>query len=66
MAKNKKIWPAIILPQKRGEITISNVLEATPGKKRDFMIKSWCNSVWQAFEESHEIIASLLQAELGV
>jgi hypothetical protein len=66
MAKNKKLWPAISLPKKRGEITISEVLDASPGIKRDFMIRSWCNSVWQAFEESHETIASLVKAELGV
>jgi hypothetical protein len=66
MSKNKKIWPAINLPQKRGEITISKVLDAAPGRKRDFMIKSWCNSVWQAFEGSHISIASLVNAELEV
>jgi hypothetical protein len=66
MAKNKKAWPAIKLPVQRGVISISNVLETLPGKKRDLMIRSWCISVWQAFVESHASIESLVRAELGV
>lgn len=66
MSKNRKVWPAIKLPGQRGEISILKVLAIPPGKQRDLMIKRWCNSVWQAFEESHEIIASLVKSELGV
>ena len=65
LSKNKKELPAVKLPEQRGEILISNVLETPPGIQRDIMIKQWCNSVWQAFEESHDIIASLVKAELG-
>jgi len=66
MSKNKKVWPSVNLPEQRGEISILKVLETPPGKERDLMIKRWCNSVWQAFDESHEIIASLVKTELGV
>jgi hypothetical protein len=66
MARNKKLWPEIKLPEQRGNITIENVLLASPGQERDSMIKSWCVSVWQAYENSHDIIASLVKTELGV
>jgi hypothetical protein len=66
MSKNKKNWPVIKIPEQRGEITILKVLDTPPGNERDFMIKNWCCSVWQAFENSHASIASLVRAELGV
>lgn len=65
MAKNKKKWPEIKIPEQKGNITIKNVLSASPGLERDSMTKSWCVSVWQAYENSHEIIASLVKTELG-
>jgi hypothetical protein len=66
MSKNKKVWPAVKLPEQRGDISILKVVETPPGKQRDLMIKLWCNSVWKAFNESHETIATLLKSELGV
>jgi len=64
MSKNKKVWPTINLPQQRGEITFLNVLEAPPGRERDIIIKQWCISVWDAYVECHETIASLLSEYL--
>ena|ERR1035437_1812829 len=66
MSKNKKVWPVVSLPDQKGEISILNVLDTPPGKQHDLMIKLWCNSVWQAFDENHETIASLVKTELGV
>lgn len=56
LARNKKLWPEIELPQERGEINISNVLHAEPGPERDRMIKVWCSSVWNAYKSSHDMI----------
>ena len=66
MSKNKKVWPAFKLPEQRGEISILEVMETPPGVQRDLKIKSWCNSVWQAFDGCHEIIASHVRTELEV
>jgi hypothetical protein len=66
MSNYKKTWPVIKLPEQKGEITISKVLDTPAGIKRDLMIKNWCYSVWQAFENSHASIASLVKTELGV
>jgi len=62
MSKNKKAWPVIKLPKQKGEITILKVLETIPGTERDVMIKKWCISVWQAYENSHETIASYVNS----
>jgi hypothetical protein len=64
LVKSKKILPFINLPKNRGEITVSEVLSAPPGNERDIMIRNWCNSVWMAYEESHESIASYVKKEL--
>lgn len=39
MAKNKRVWPAFSLPEKRGGITIADVLRTPSGESRDEMIK---------------------------
>ena len=61
MAKNKKPWPQVQLPDERGTITVSNVMTAAPGPDRDAMIKVWCVSVWKAYSTSHEAIKILAQ-----
>ena len=66
LSQNKKVWPEFELPNQTGEITISDVIMATPGKMRDEMIKDWCASVWKAFNNSHKTVASLVKSELGV
>ena len=66
LSQHKKLWPKVELPNQMGEITISDVLQATPGQMRDAMIKEWCASVWRAYKNSHATVASLVRSELGV
>jgi hypothetical protein len=61
MAKHKIIWPTFVLPEQRGEIHISDVLAADPGRERDSMISKWCYSVWHAYAESREMVETLLR-----
>ncbi|HEV7424193.1 MAG TPA: DUF5946 family protein [Candidatus Paceibacterota bacterium] len=63
MAKNKKEWPKFNLPIRRGEITVYDVLLASGGPERDAMIKQWCLSVWQAYDEVHKQVADLAGKE---
>lgn len=58
--KNKIEWPEIILPEDRGSITVSDVLQTPPGKDRDLMIKNWCQSVWDAYNDSHLQVVDFL------
>lgn len=51
MSSNKLQWPIFILPINRGEITIETVLEVKEQEERNLKIKSWCQSVWNAFSE---------------
>jgi hypothetical protein len=64
MAKRRKKWPKLELPQNRGDITVTDVLKAAPGKEREEMIRKWCESVWNAYHESHDIVAALVDVVL--
>ncbi len=64
LAQNKKIWPQLPLPTRRGTITVSSVLKSEPGQERDRMISEWCTSVWNAYENWHSTIAALSKTEL--
>jgi hypothetical protein len=44
--------PHINPPDNRGNISVFNVLAASPGKERDEMIEEWCRSVWKAYQEA--------------
>jgi hypothetical protein len=60
MAEDKKQWPKITLPEKRGDIDVSDVLAVSPGPERDKMIKKWCESVWNAFKNNRPAIIDLV------
>ena len=66
MARFRKEWPRLPLPQMRGQIRVADVLAATPGAERDAMIRTWCNAVWQAWQPCRSMIAALAKDELGV
>lgn len=59
MAKKPKEYPKIILPERRGDITVRDVLDASAGADRDEMILKWCIVVWTAYSDQHEKIISL-------
>lgn len=64
LAKHRKQWPMFDLPEYRGNITVYDVLNASKGSKRDEMIHKWCVSVWEAYSETHEKVAHLVETEL--
>lgn len=59
MAKNKKTFPAIILPAKRGDISVSDVLAKPPGQERDKMIAKSCASVWNVYQNNRDAITNI-------
>ncbi len=64
LGKHRKQWPTFDLPEYRGNITIYDVLAAPEGPERDEMIHKWRISVWDAYSESHEKVADLVETEL--
>ena len=48
MARTKREWPPLPLPDNRGSMTAADVLAANAGAERDRAIEDWCRSVWAA------------------
>jgi hypothetical protein len=65
MAKKAKDYVKIVYPENRGNVTVKDVLESTPGPERDEMIRRWCVSVWTAFSNQHDKIRSLTEKLLA-
>lgn len=65
LARRRKQWVRPALPQERGVIGIADVLAVAPGQARDAMIRKWCESAWEAWEQSRQPIVDLLRDELG-
>src|SRR5262245_61086140 len=53
LARSRRTWPRFKLPQSRGAITVAKVVATPPGVERDDMIRRWCVSVWEAWQDSH-------------
>jgi hypothetical protein len=66
LARRRREWTRPALPDERGLVGIEDVLAAEPGEARDAMIRVWCESVWDAWGQSHTSIRALLQDELGI
>ncbi len=65
MARQKRAWPHLPLPESRGELTAAEVLAATAGPERDRAIDAWCRSIWEAYAGNRLIIIDLLR-EYGI
>ena len=65
LARSRMTWPTFTLPERRGDMTVSDVLAAPPGVERDAAIEKWCRSVWSAYRESHEQVVRLFEEAAG-
>lgn len=61
LGRRKRTWPSFELPRERGSVTARQVMAAAPGPERDRAIDAWCASVWEAFGESRQAVAALLE-----
>lgn len=64
IAKSKKPWPKILLPDSRGDVTVADVVQCAPGPERDEKIKDWCRSVWEAYRPVQDEIRKWTEREL--
>ncbi len=63
LAKKKLPIPTFKLPENRGNITISGVINMPAGTKRDEMIELWIKSVWDAYRDVHKEVANWLEKD---
>ena len=64
MSKKSKVFPPIILPTNRGEISITDVIKITTPAERDIQIHRCCESIWEAFSTQHELIKAITESLL--
>ena len=64
MSKKSKVFPKIILPTNRGEISIADVLKITDAEERDKLIHGWCETIWKAFASQQELIKDITESLL--
>ena len=64
LARRRKEWPTFNLPESRGALTVDDVMNVPPGVERNATIEKWCASVWDAYRESHDRVAALVQSAL--
>ena len=65
LARRRQRWPRFELPEHRGAITVRDVMGTPPGPERDEMIRTWADSVWQAYRDQRDGVVDLVKAELG-
>ena len=61
LAKEKRTWPAFVLPRDRGRMTVVDVMRFAEGPERDEAIDRWCEAVWEAFRENRASVVDLLR-----
>lgn len=66
LAGRRKEWPLLPLPEHPSSIEVSDMLSAAPGAERDAAIEKWCASVWETWKGSRNVVADLLERELGI
>jgi Family of unknown function (DUF5946) len=59
----RKEWPRFKFPKERGRITAIDVM-ATTETERAETIDRWCQSVWEAWKDSHASIAEWVSRDL--
>jgi len=64
LVKYKEKLPKVVLPEKRGEITVFDVLRTPEGMERDGKIEEWTTSMWTAYTSEHQKIADFLDKYL--
>lgn len=65
LARTKRGWPKLVLPEARGSVTAREVLAAAPGIERDAAVDRWCASVWEACSMHRDSVIQVLR-EHGV
>jgi hypothetical protein len=61
LARHREPWPVTQLPTARGAITALDVLAVPAGPLRDAEISRWARSVWEAYAENRETVATFLR-----
>lgn len=59
LAKQGGPWPTFSIPDRKGSMTVLEVMAKPAGPERDRAIHAWCDSVWAAWRPVHGQVAAL-------
>lgn len=59
-------WPVLTPPSSPGDVTVKDVVAATPGDARTERIQRWAESVWRSWDGAHRRIRELCKETLDV
>jgi hypothetical protein len=62
LANQRPTWPSFVLPDRRGAMTVRDVVEVPPGHDRDEAIERWARSTWAACSDVRDSVAALLSS----
>lgn len=66
LALDKRTWPKMTLPKRRGSMTALDVIASPAGPARNRAIDEWCESVWKEFAASNRDRVAALLDDSGV
>lgn len=65
LAQRSKTWLRFAPPAHAGAVTVLDVVQARPGEERDAMLRRWRQAVWNAWNEEHERVRSLMASVMA-
>lgn len=65
LARRRRTWPTLPLPDARGDVTVVDVVSAPPGPECERAIDVWCASVWRSYAGARQAIVDLV-SEHGI
>jgi uncharacterized protein DUF5946 len=65
LARRSKTWPHFAPPSHAGDMTVLDVMRAPAGEGRDYALRRWGRSVWDAWASEHERVRSLFEAVMA-
>ncbi len=65
LGRTRRQWPRFGLPEKRGEMTVLNVLQGLTGENYQKRINDWGKSVWLQWSPEHANVSKLVGTYLN-
>jgi hypothetical protein len=65
LGNKMKAWSLFEAPRQDATLTVVDPLSASPGPKRDQVIKQWARAVWAMWDEQHREVERLLSQAWG-
>ena len=66
MARVRREWPSLPLPQGSPSITVLDVIKAPPGPERNDLIRKWAAATWSCCKYARPQIVDLAWVECGI